>query len=278
MRGRIKGDKSEVARIVTDRISVILSNGGFTFTTSFLYSIHRTIFHGIFEFAGKTRESQARQKEWVLGGACSTYCPASEIEETLGNQFREEKEFIYKGLSRKDIVKHFSVFVSGIWQTHPFEAGNTGAISVFVILYLKSMGFNVNLDMYEKHSRYLRNALVRANYNDLQRGITADSSYLYAFFDNILFNSCNVLNNRYVHVHRDRSALAANKKDNVWTVGYFFKNNPGASAVSAAAHLNIPLRTVQRCISKLQGKIEHRGSKKTGGYYFTSSSKRSIYL
>lgn len=268
MKGRIQTNRSEVAKTVTNRISIILSNGGFTFTTSFLYSIHRMIFAGIFEFAGQTRKTQAKQKEWVLGGACTTYGPAPEIEATLENQFREERAFSYSGLKRHEVVAHFSDFVSGIWQTHPFEAGNTGAISVFVILYLRSLGFEVDLDMYEKYSWYMRNAMVRAKYNNLKRGITADSSYLYAFFDNIMFNGGNTLNNRSVHVRRDSSALAVKKKDNVWTVGFFIKNHPGSSAVAISDNLRIPLRTVQRCINRLGAQVEHRGSKKTGGYYY----------
>ena len=268
MKGKINGRKNEVARIVTDRIAVILSNGGFTFTTDFLFSIHRFIFSGVFDFAGQLRKTEAKQKEWVLGGGYSTYGIVTEISNTLEQQFRAEREFSYSGMTRTEIVIHFSDFVSGIWQTHPFEAGNTGTISVFVILYLRSLGFDVNLAQYEKYSWYMRNAMVRSRYNNLKKGITADSSFLYAFFENIMYDAGNVLNSRNVLVRRDRSMLVPERKrDNVRAIEFYIKNAPGSSAVSISRELGIPLRTVQRCIKELSESVEHRGSKKTGGYY-----------
>ena len=37
---------------------------------------------------------------------------------------------------------------------------------VFAIKYLRSQGFQVNNELFEQHSWYFRNALVRANYRN----------------------------------------------------------------------------------------------------------------
>lgn len=40
--------------------------------------------------------------------------------------------------------------------------------SVFTIQYLKHLGFKVNNEVFEDNSRYSRNALIRANYSNIQ--------------------------------------------------------------------------------------------------------------
>ena len=49
----------------------------------------------------------------------------------------------------------------------------------------------------------------------------------------------------------------------------YIKNNPGKRTIDIAKNLNISLRTAERWIRKLrdEGRIEFKGSKKTGGYY-----------
>jgi hypothetical protein len=43
---------------------------------------------------------------------------------------------------------------------------------------------------------YFRNALVRANYNDVTKGIHATQEYLNRFFGNLIFGENNNLSNR----------------------------------------------------------------------------------
>jgi len=49
----------------------------------------------------------------------------------------------------------------------------------------------------------------------------------------------------------------------------FIFENENLSARTISENMNEPLRTIQRWIKQLkdEGKIEYRGSKKTGGYY-----------
>ena len=78
--------------------------------------------------------------------------------------------------------------------------GNTRATAVFIIKYMKTFGLKVDNDAFKKHSWYFRNALVRANYNDLKNGIHATTKYLEMFFSNLLMGTDYELRNRYMHV------------------------------------------------------------------------------
>lgn len=53
-------------------------------------------------------------------------------------------------------------------------------------------------DSFAENSWYFRNSLVRANYADIQNGISSTSEYLERFFRNLLMNEHNELKNRYL--------------------------------------------------------------------------------
>lgn len=71
---------------------------------------------------------------------------------------------------------------------------------MFMIKYIKTFGFRVNNDAFRENSWYFRNALVRANYNDLQKGIHSTTRFLELFFANLLLGTNHELKNRYMHV------------------------------------------------------------------------------
>ena len=54
--------------------------------------------------------------------------------------------------------------------------------------------------MFAKHSWYFRNALVRANYRNIQKSIDYSPIYLVRFFRNLLLKDSWVLKNRYLHI------------------------------------------------------------------------------
>ena len=114
--------------------------------------------------------------------------------------FATEKQFSYEGMSVEASVKHLEKFASDIWQIHPFGEGNTRATAVFMIKYMKTFGFSVNNDAFEKNSWYFRNALVRANYNNLQKGVHSTTKFLELFFSNLLLDTHYELKNRYMHI------------------------------------------------------------------------------
>lgn len=188
------------ADIVSARIAKLLGEKTFQFSPAEWLSIHRRLFEGVFEHAGQIRTYNITKKEWVLKGDTVIYAAWNSIRETLDYDFSTEKQFLYEGLSLTESVEHFAKFASDIWQIHPFCEGNTRATAVFMIKYMKTFGFEVNNDIFEKHSWYFRNALVRANYNDLKNGIHATTKFLEMFFSNLLMGTEHELKNRYMHV------------------------------------------------------------------------------
>ena len=56
------------------------------------------------------------------------------------------------------------------------------------------------LDTYKKYSWYFHNALVRANYRNINKDIEYSPIYLIRFFRNLLLGESWVLKNRYLHI------------------------------------------------------------------------------
>ncbi len=136
----------------------------------------------------------------VVYGATVMYGSASELRATLEYVFSQEKDFSYKGLSMDEIIHHLAVFVSRLWQIHIFGEGNTRTTAVFFIKYLKTLGLSATNDIFAENAWYFRNALVRANYTNLQKGIHETTEYLEAFLRNLLLNEKNELHNRNLHI------------------------------------------------------------------------------
>lgn len=194
-------DRSEEADKVAQRIAAILSENAFSFSPYEYISIHKRLFKDIYSHAGKMRTYNITKEEWVLGGNTVMYGSAVELEATLNYDFEQEKKFSYKGLSMDEIIHHLAFFVSRLWQIHIFGEGNTRTTAVFFIKYLRTLGFtDITNDMFAENSWYFRNALVRANYNDLLNGIHETTEYLELFLRNLLLGEKNELKNRDMHI------------------------------------------------------------------------------
>lgn len=195
-----ESSRTEEADKVSARIAQILSETGFSFTPHEYISIHRRLFVGIFNHAGKIRDYNISKKEWVLDGASVLYGNALELRATLEYDFAEEKKFSYRNLSMDEIIRHLATFVSRLWQIHIFGEGNTRTTAVFFILYLRSLGFEATNDIFADNAWYFRNALVRANYTNLRIGIHETTEYLELFLRNLLLGENNLLSNRTMHI------------------------------------------------------------------------------
>ena len=194
-------NEMEEADRVSGNIAKLISSPSFTFSAAGVVAIHRAIFEGVFKHAGALRTYDITKKEWVLRGDTVTYGRWQDLRMALDYDIEQEKGFDYRGLSMGEIVEHIAKFISGIWQTHPFCEGNTRTTAVFAIKYLKSIGFECNNDLFEQYSWYFRNALVRANYKNVAKGIGQDYSFLHKFFRNLLMGENHELKNRYMLVN-----------------------------------------------------------------------------
>ena len=193
-------ERTEEADKVSARIARILSEKSFRFSPSYLIAIHKELFDGIYRFSGVLRDYDITKKEWVLRGDTVLYGAAFELQSALDYDFEQERRFSYKDLTPRETVSHIAFFVSRLWQIHPFAEGNTRTTAVFTVKYLRTLGFEVHNGPFEKNSYYFRNALVRANYTDLNKGIRETPVFLENFFDNLLFDRHHELKNRYLHI------------------------------------------------------------------------------
>ena len=195
-------DNADAAREEADKVAAniakLLSEKSFLFTALEVLNIHRHLFEGVFKYAGEIRPYDITKKEWILNGDTIIYGRAADIMMALRYDIQQEKDFNYKGLSIDDTINHIVDFVALLWQNHPFREGNTRTTAVFVIKYLRSIGFKVDNDLFAKNSRYFRNALVRANYRNAVMGIESDKSFLVKFFRNLMLGERNELKNQYM--------------------------------------------------------------------------------
>ena len=198
-------DKQEADK-VSANITKVLSSKTLNFSTSGYISVHRRVFEGVFKHAGTLRKYDITKREWVLDGDTVNYLNWEDLRRAIDYDIEQEKSFSYKGLSSDEMITHISRFVSGLWQIHAFCEGNTRTTAVFTILYLRSIGFQVNNELFANHSWYFRNALVRANYKNAVKGIDYTPVYLERFFRNLLLGERWDLRNRYLHIKAPEQA------------------------------------------------------------------------
>ena len=275
--------ETKEADIVSARIAKLLGEKTFQFSPVEWINIHRRLFEGVFEHAGKVRNYNITKKEWVLNGDTVTYAAWNNIKETLEYDFNTEKAFSYENLSMAEAVKHLAKFTSDIWQVHPFGEGNTRATAVFMIKYMKTFGFSVENDVFQKHSWYFRNALVRANYNDWKNGVYSTTKYLENFFSNLLLGTSYELKNRYTHIDYDetdtvQSAKMEYSKCQNGTLEelnissserhllLMMKNKPKITQLELAIETGRSVRTIKREMAELKekGYIERINGKRHG--------------
>ena len=200
-------DKEEADK-ASKNIKRILSVKTIDFSTKGYISVHRRIFEGVMKHAGELREYDISKREWVLEGDTVDYLNWEDLRRALDHDIEQERNFSYKGINNDQLVTHITNFVSGVWQIHAFREGNTRTTAVFTIQYLRLLGFDVENDLFAKHSWYFRNALVRANYKSAVKGIDYSPIYLERFFRNLLLGEHP---NKYPNKYRTSSCFVSYK-------------------------------------------------------------------
>ena len=194
-------DEKQEADKVSANITKILSAKTLDFSTKGYIALHRRIFEGVMKHAGELRKYDITKKEWVLENDTVNYLNWEDLRRAIDYDIEQERNFSYRHIDNDTLITHITKFVSGLWQIHAFGEGNTRTTAVFAIQYLRSIGFDVNNDLFARHSWYFRNALVRANYRNAKKGIDYTPVYLERFFRNLLFGDKWDLRNRYLHIN-----------------------------------------------------------------------------
>ena len=271
----LASQRTDEADIVATRISAILAEQTFTFIPSYYETLHKRLFDGVFKHAGEYRSVNISKREWALDGESVLYAPYELLRETLEYDFTQERGFLYKNLSVEDSVKHIVKFIARLWQIHPFMEGNTRTTAVFTIKYLRQFGFSVSNEPFRDHSWYLRNALVRANYNNYQQNISSTTVYLERFFENLLFGGKHELKNRFCHIRWNAetdSQSAIPRCQNVTLEESVILNilarSPKTTQKQFAVEIKKSERTVKRIMDSLQKKhlIFRKDGKRNGSW------------
>ena len=288
-RHEVENDRTEEADKVSARIAELLYEKTFNFSPAQFTSIHRRLFEGIYKLAGRIRDYNITKNEWVLNGETIIYADYTTISETLEYDMRAEREFSYAGLPIDQAIRHLMRFCANLWQIHAFCEGNTRTTAVFMIKYLRTLGFNVVNDMFAQNSWYFRNALVRANYSNLQKGIAETTIYLERFFRSMLLGEEHSFRNRELHIDWKKAEISdyvQSAKDMVQSANFALNlpskcknctleeiailrvvlSNPTATQKQMAAEIGKSERTVKSITVTLQEKgiLQRVGGKRDG--------------
>ena len=138
--------------LVSIRTVKLLENKEFKFSIDYLKKIHKSLFSDILKrnYVGIFRNYNISKNERILNGKSVIYGDYREIIECLNYDFEREKKTDYKALSSDEKIKKLSKFISSIWQVHPFIEGNTRTTAIFLIKYLKSLGIEINENIFIK--------------------------------------------------------------------------------------------------------------------------------
>lgn len=273
-------EKEEADRVAAN-IAKLLSEKSFSFTALEFLNIHRHLFEGVFKHAGEVRTYDISKKEWVLQDDSVVYGRAADIMMALRYDIQQEKEFNYKGLTTDEIIEHIVDFVTLLWQNHPFREGNTRTTAVFVIKYLRSIGFKVNNDLFANNSWYFRNALVRANYRNPLKGIEPNKSFLIKFFRNLILEEENELKNRYMLIgYQDdcdtHASTHASTHTSTHTSTHISTNNSVSSLSENVKRLVIVIGTEEKGIKEMMDAVGLRNRPNFIEYSLTPAINRGL--
>ncbi|MCI6130228.1 Fic family protein [Prevotella sp.] len=248
-------EKEEADRVAAN-IAKLLSEQSFSFTALEFLNIHRHLFDGVFKHAGEIRPYDISKKEWVLQGDTVVYGRAADIMMALRYDIQQEKDFCYKGLTTDEIINHIVDFVTLLWQNHPFREGNTRTTAVFVIKYLRSIGFRANNDLFAENSWYFRNALVRANYRNPSKGVEPNKSFLVKFFRNLMLGEQHELKNRYMLIgYNDTDNTHTSTHTSTRTSTSTSTNNLKAGLTENVKRLILAIGTEEKSVKEMMEAI-----------------------
>ncbi len=162
--GADRDGASREADLVAQRIAELLASAPFALAPEMLQEIHRYLFQDLdpaVYHPGRFKTERMVKQEDILNGDSVLYTDPLAYDMALRGAFAAEQAKSYRALEGDELAE-------------------------FSELYLNQLGFTVANEPFEKHTRYYRDALVRAMYRNADAGVFPDESFLVAFYENVL--------------------------------------------------------------------------------------------
>ncbi len=162
---------------------------GGDYGVSHLAEMHKYIFQDIYGWAGKFRTINMEKEEPALGGLSIEYSDSTRIADDLFRALNRMVSHPWVSMSLEDRVKNFSEGLAAVWKVHGFREGNTRLAVTFCCQFIEAQGIPIDRAIFEKHSAYVRTALVAysAVFHDL--GDLSKKEYLERIIKDSLENA-----------------------------------------------------------------------------------------
>ena len=194
------------------RIIDILRENQFELSIKYLSYINEYLFSGIYFGAGHIRKNNIIKEETILGGDTVNYANYNMIYFKLDSFFKLEKDKDYINYNDDKKCRNLAKFMADIWCVHPFYEGNTRTSSVFIESYLRYMGYNTDNTIFRENAKYVRNALVRANYNNYELSIKKTYLPLELFFKKVIIDNDLILDDNILYTDIQSNLVNSKKK------------------------------------------------------------------
>lgn len=133
------------------------------YNTEHLLKMHHYIFQDLYDWAGEPRVIAIYKEEDVLGGMSVEYSDPFDITKDIHFILYDMRKKAWKNMTREQAATEFCDSLARLWKVHPFREGNTRTTITFCCQYADEIGLNMNREIFEKNSRYVRTALVAYN-------------------------------------------------------------------------------------------------------------------
>lgn len=147
-----------------------------------LLTLHKILFKNVFEWAGKIRIMNVTRSEFILGDNTVEYADYSMILRELDQIDYKYIKADWNNFTREEFIDNISNMIVSLWVIRPFREGNTRTLIVFLDLFIKKYGYEINMEEFSKIAPEIRNALVWATIGEF--------FHMNLIFDQIISNKC----------------------------------------------------------------------------------------
>lgn len=137
-----------------------------TSVSDYLY-LHKALFGMVFPWAGEIRTINIRNSLFILGEDLVEYADYQNI----GLELEQIDHYFFKlkweNFDKADFLNNLANLLADIWIIHPLREGNTRTLIVFLDLFVRQYGYEINLEHFMETTSYLRNALIWGAYGEL---------------------------------------------------------------------------------------------------------------